>query len=346
MAEIQKAPVNWRKVWSSVLVIAGLLFLAELAWLAAYTSDYSNLANHWSKPAPQPSKLRPLTSTPGFMAQPPRPKPTRPAPPPFEFPAGGRRLFPVYRLVALYGTPEYPVLGALGQQPLEQSITRVKDLAKTYQSLTKEHVMPTFEIITTVASATPTDNGDYSNEIPAAKLRPWVKAAKEAGIYVVLDLQSGRTDFLSQAKEYVELLKEPNVGLALDPEWRLTPNQVPLVQIGSVDISEVNQTATWLANLTAQNKLPQKLFLLHQFRLDMINGRPQLDTSHKELAYTIQMDGQGTQPEKTSTWQAIIADSPSNVRFGWKNFYQKDQPMLTPDATMAITPRPWYVSYQ
>jgi len=43
---------------------------------------------------------------------------------------------------------------------------------------------------------------------------------------------------------------------------------------------------------------------------------------------------------------AIMAGAPSGVRFGWKNFYAKDQPMLTPQQTMAITPMPWYVSYQ
>ncbi len=66
---------------------------------------------------------------------------------------------------------------------------------------------------------------DYSSETEIGVLRPYVDAAKAAGIYVVLDLQPGRTDFLTQAKRYAELLAEPHVGLALDPEWRLKPNQ-------------------------------------------------------------------------------------------------------------------------
>ena len=57
----------------------------------------------------------------------------------------------------------------------------------------------------------------------------------------MLDLQPGRTDFLTQAKLYAELLKQPHVGLALDPEWRLKPDQVHLVQIGSVSAEEINQ---------------------------------------------------------------------------------------------------------
>jgi hypothetical protein len=267
-------------------------------------------------------------------------------PKPYTFPNGGRQLFPDYRLVALYGTPEYPELGVLGAQDLPASVQRVKDLAAQYQPLTQQHVLPAFEIIATVASAYPTDNGDYSQEVDPASLQPWVSAAKDAGVYVVLDLQSGRTDFLTQAKMYENLLKQPNVGLALDPEWRLGPGEVPVTQIGSVGIAEVNQTAQWLADLIVQNKLPQKLFVLHEFRLDMLPGREQLNTSHTSLAYVIQMDGQGSQSAKLDTWQAVTANPPAGVRFGWKNFYAKDSPMLDPAGTMALTPTPWYISYQ
>lgn len=265
---------------------------------------------------------------------------------PYTFPDGGRTLFPAYRLVALYGSPDMPELGALGEQPVDAAIARVKDLAAQYQPLMNEHAYPTLEIITTIASATPTDNGDYSQEVDMAKLWPWVKAAREAGVYVVLDIQSGRTNFLAQAQEYKPLLAQPNVGLALDPEWRLTPDQVPLKQIGSVSIDEVNQTADWLAYVTKEYKLPQKLFVLHQFRLDMIPNREQLNTTHPQLAYVVQMDGQGSQQGKHDTWAIITGGAQANVYFGWKNFYQKDPSILDPAGTMAITPQPWYVSYQ
>ena len=265
---------------------------------------------------------------------------------PFIFPAGGRELFPNYRLVALYGTPDDPALGALGEQPVDASIARVKDLAAQYQPLMTEHALPTLEMIATVASGTPTDNGDYSYGIDSSKLQEWVNAAREAGVYTVLDLQPGRSDFLTQAKELEPLLEQPNVGLALDPEWRLGPTQIPLAQIGSVNITEVNQTIQWLSALTAQHKLPQKLLLLHQFRLDTLPARDQLDTSRANLAYVIQMDGNGTQAAKLDTWRSIIAGVPVDVRLGWKNFYKVDSPMLDPAGTMAITPKPAYVSYQ
>lgn len=264
----------------------------------------------------------------------------------YTFPDGGRTLFPHYRMVALYGTPGAPVLGALGEQSLSASIVRVKQLAAAYQPYSKQPILPTLEIIASVASATPTSAGDYSREISPASLQPWITAARKNGVYVVLDLQPGRSSFLPQAEAYASLLDQPNVGLALDPEWCLGPTELPLQQIGSANMNDVNQTAAWLANLTKTHNLPQKLFLLQQFKLSMLPNRAILNTTYKQLAYGIQMDGQGTQPEKLNTWQAITAQPPSNVYFGWKNFYLKDSPLLTPAQTMAIQPQPWYVSYQ
>ncbi|MBA3339563.1 MAG: hypothetical protein H0T54_07465, partial [Geodermatophilaceae bacterium] len=50
-----------------------------------------------------------------------------------------------------------------------------------------------------MASGPAGDDGNYSAEATIASLQPWVDAAGAAGIYVVLDLQPGRTDFLTQA---------------------------------------------------------------------------------------------------------------------------------------------------
>lgn len=263
-----------------------------------------------------------------------------------KLPFGGTKLMPDHRFVSLYGIPNNPQLGALGDQPMQPTITRAQQLADSYQPYAAEPVVPALEIIATVSSSTPTANGDYSLETDPSALQPWIEAAKQAHEYVILDLQSGRSDFLSQAKEYAGLLKDPDVGLALDPEWRLQPNQVPIAQIGSVDASEINRTANWLAQLTAQHHLPQKLFIVHQFQLGMITNRQTLEVLHAELAYIIQMDGNGSQIQKQATWQSITANVPVGVRFGWKNFYQQDHPMLDPASTMAITPKPWYVSYQ
>ena len=263
-----------------------------------------------------------------------------------ELPGGGQVLFPGRRMVALYGTPTFPGLGILGEQDAPASVARVQGLAAEYQALTPDTVVGAFEMIVTVASAGPGEDGNYSNELPVETFIPWVEAARDAGVYVVLDLQPGRTDFLTQAKLYEPLLLYPNVGLALDPEWRLGPDQVHLVQIGSVDVSEVNAVGDYLAELTRTNHLPQKLLVLHQFMLRMIQGRENVTTTHQELAVLIHADGQGSQGGKNGTWQALHVGEPPGVVWGWKNFIDEDVPMLTPAQTYQVQPIPSFVSYQ
>jgi hypothetical protein len=263
-----------------------------------------------------------------------------------QLPGGGQVVFPGRRLVALYGAPGAPALGALGQQDLAASIIRARHIAALYRPLSSVPVVPTFEIIATVAQASPGPDGSYSSASSVAGLRPWVDAATAAGFYVVLDLQPGRANLLSQAKIYEPLLRLPDVGLALDAEWKLQPGQMPLRQIGSVGIGEVNSVVRWLAALTAADHLPQKLLVLHQFRLSMIRGEPGLDTGQDDLAIVVHMDGQGTPGMKQETWNAVTAAAPPGVFFGWKNFFTKDHPVLSPPETMTKTPAPVMISYQ
>jgi hypothetical protein len=263
-----------------------------------------------------------------------------------QLPGGGQDIVPMHRIVALYGRPGVPSLGALGAQGLSASIARARQLAAPYRALSKAPVVPTFEIIASVATAAPGPDEGYSNEAPAASLRPWVQAAAAAGMYVILDLQPGRDSFLAQAKVYQSLLSLPNVGLALDPEWKLQPGQLPLHQIGSVSISEVNSVVDWLAGLTARCRLPQKLLVLHEFKIGEIINQQSLDTRHDDLAIVMDMDGQGTPAVKQQTWDVTTAEAPPGVPFGWKNFFGEDQPMLSPAQTMAKNPQPVMISYQ
>ncbi|MCX2949114.1 hypothetical protein [Lentzea sp. NEAU-D7] len=263
-----------------------------------------------------------------------------------QLPGGGQALFPGRLLVCLYGHPDGPALGALGEQDLEGSIARVKKLAEEYEPFSDVPVVPTLEIIATVAQGAPGPDGDYSGETDVEVLRPWAERAGKEGVYVILDLQPGRARLLDQAKRYASLLEMPHVGLAVDPEWKLGPDQVPLQQIGGVDASEINEVTAWLAELTAAKFLPQKLLVAHQFQLTMIRNEQSLDTTRDEVQLLIHMDGQGTTGQKVSTWDSVVGARPGDLPMGWKNFYDEDKPMLTPEQTMSYKPKPSMVSYQ
>jgi hypothetical protein len=264
-----------------------------------------------------------------------------------ELPGGGQHLFADRLFVALYGAPDAPVLGVLGEQGVAETIERAKKVAAPYETLTDRTVVPTLEIIATVAAGAAGDDGNYSNELPAERLVPYIDAAAEAGMYVVIDLQPGRTDFLTQAKLYESLLERPNVGLALDPEWRLEPDEKHLTQIGSVTAEEVNAVSGWLAGVVDSAGLPPKMLVLHQFRLDMIQNRQDVDMSHSQLELLVHVDGQGGQPDKQATWRTLHDGAPAGMAWGWKNFYDEDLPMLSPEQTMRdVAPEVDLVTYQ
>lgn len=263
--------------------------------------------------------------------------------------AGGKYLlFDDQHFIALYGHPSGPALGLLGEQGPKKSTRRIERLVNKYEAVAPGVTFqPAFEVITTVASSSPGKRKDYSGRTPISTLRPLIDEAKAEGITVILDLQPGRSSILEQAKSYEELLREPHVGLAIDPEWKLGKKGKPLQRIGHVSARQVNEVSAWLAELTRENVLPQKMFVLHQFQTQMIRGRDHVRTNHPELATVIHVDGQGPPAAKHNTWRHIRQDAPPNVEWGWKNFIDEDAPMLTPKKTWKqVRPHPGLITYQ
>ena len=264
-----------------------------------------------------------------------------------ELPGGGKLVLPGRLMVALYGHPGVPALGVMGETDVEGAVDRAAELAAEYEPFSDVPVIPSFEIITTVAAREAGSDGNYSNESDIEVIRPWVEAADEAGMYAVLDLQPGRASFLEQAQLYEDLLLMPNVGLALDPEWHIGPDELPLTRIGSVTAEEVNDVVDYLADLVVENDIPQKLLVVHQFRIAMISDRDQLKTDVDQVAVLIHVDGFGTPSEKFETYDYLTADVEETFFWGWKNFIDEDQPTFTPERTMTtVKPTPDFVSYQ
>ena len=264
-----------------------------------------------------------------------------------ELPGGGGLVFPGRRMVALYGHPYGPDLGVMGEQDPAAAVELAKKYAEDYQPFSDAPVVPAFEVIATVASGGPGDDGNFSNETPMEDLVPYVDAIVDAGGYAVIDLQPGQGSFLEQAKIYEELLKRPNVGLALDAEWKLNPGEEPLSRIGSAASGEINEVADWLAQLVRDNNLPQKAMILHQFNVAMYPDRENIVTGQPELAWVLHADGHGGPEQKFDTWNVLREGLDPNYFMAWKNFFDEDFPTFTPEQTYRdVNPRPWFVSYQ
>ena len=131
--------------------------------------------------------------------------------------------------------------------------------------------MPVLELIAVVAAHDPGEGGRYNLRQPDSVIRRYLAAARRAKALLVLDIQPGRSDFFTEATRLRKWLRQPDVGLALDPEWRVTDAQVPGQVIGRVDSRELNATTAWLSQLIARDRLPQKLVIVHQFTDDMVD---------------------------------------------------------------------------
>jgi hypothetical protein len=260
-----------------------------------------------------------------------------------ELPGGGRRVFAGGRfLVAYYGTAGTGALGVLGESGPDRILPRLRRAAAPFGRGGRT-VQPVFELIVTVAHAGPTRTGAYSSGIRRAQVQRYLEAAHRYGVLLVLDLQPGRTDFLTAAKKWEWALRDPWVGLALDPEWRMGPHGVPGRRIGSVSAAEVNRVSAWLDRLTVDHELPQKVFLLHQFRRDMVRhlGRVR---GRAHLAFVQHVDGFGTRRQKLATFHHVVR--PRHFRLGFKLFYDEDVHRMRPRQVLKIRPRVSYVSFQ
>ncbi|MDO5627341.1 MAG: hypothetical protein Q4G43_03370 [Mobilicoccus sp.] len=309
------------------------------ALLLAACSSPEDPASPATGAAPAETPTTPTTASPS-------PSPTETAPS-AELPGGGHVMFPERRIIALYGTPGTPAMGVLGEHDVEGAVALAKEKAEEYQAFSEEPVQPGFEIITTIASASPGADGNYSIAHTDDRLEPLIDAAEENDIHVILDLQPGRNTFLTQAKMYEDLLTRPHVSLALDPEWRLPePDMRHIQTVGHVQASEINEVSEWLAELVREHDLPQKMLIVHQFEDQMIRNRADLDASHEELALTLHMDGHGHRQLKLDTYERVTTDLPEGMWPAWKSFIDEDTPTWTPEETFDLDPKPWFVSYQ
>lgn len=258
-------------------------------------------------------------------------------------PRGGTQVFDRQRLIAFYGNADSPRMGVLGETSPDEAAARLGQQAAPY-ARPGRRILPTFELIVQVATSGPGPDGDYSAPGDPEDIQRYLDAARRHGIYLLLDVQPGRSDFPSQVRRYERFLREPDVGLALDPEWRMDEDEVPGETIGSVHADEVNEVVRYLAAIVREERLPEKLLVVHQFRHDMIEERHRIEHP-EELAVTIHVDGFGTRSQKLATYGAL-ALTDGSYRNGFKLFYDEDTDLFQPHEVLQLSPVPDLVSYQ
>jgi len=268
---------------------------------------------------------------------------TSPTPPPPQLPRGGTTIFPTYRVIAYYGSGEFPGLGVLGKTPAEQAAPAIIKQASAYAPAGRR-ILPAMELITTVALSSPGPTGTYSSSGNPAVVQRYLDVARKNKMMLILDFQPGQGEFLPQVKRFERFLTQPDVGVALDAEWRMKKGEIPGKTYGSATAAEINAVSSYVAGLVQAHNLPEKLFLVHQFRLDMLPDREKI-VHRPGLATVFHADGFGPQKEKKEVYAALKLPGPP-FHIGFKLFYKADTGLMTPTQAMALTPQPDLVTYQ
>jgi hypothetical protein len=261
-----------------------------------------------------------------------------------QLPGGGRTIFPGKRVIAFYGAPQSDRLGVLGIGPPARAAARLKRVARSYATRARP-VLPAFELLSTIANAHPGDDGMYRTHQPPATIQTYLLAARKAKALLLLDIQPGRGDFLSETKRLEPFLLQPDVGLALDPEWHVGDGEVPGQTIGSVTAEQVNEVAAYLSDLVVKHDLPQKLFVIHQFTEGMIANKERV-VRPRGLAVTMNVDGFGNPANKISKYKGFTGSETAAFHNGFKLFFEEDTDLMSHDAVLALRPAPDLVVYE
>jgi hypothetical protein len=264
-------------------------------------------------------------------------------PRPAELPRGGRTILPGKRVVAFYGAPQDRELGVLGIGRPRRAARKLERQSRPYAARGRP-VLPAFELIAAIVTSEAGDGGDHSMRQEPATIRRYLRAARAHDMLMLLDIQPGYAPFLQEAQALEHFLKEPDVSLALDPEWSMDPPQLPGQEIGSTDAATINQVSRYLSSIVRRYSLPQKLLVVHRFTGDMIEAEHDLER-HPGVALVVNVDGFGDQPNKISKYHEFTQDLRRRFN-GFKLFYEEDVNLMKPKQVLRLRPQPDLIVYE
>jgi len=254
------------------------------------------------------------------------------------------------RIIAYYGNPLSKRMGVLGQYPKEEMMRRLQKEVDGWEKADPSRpVQPALHLIAVVAQGEPGRAEKYRMVMPDKIINQVYDWAKEANAIMFLDIQTGHDDIQTLLPGFEWILKNPDVHLAIDPEFNLGKSKKkPGTLIGTYDAEEINFVSDYLQNIVKKYHLPPKVLVVHRFTRNMVTNASQIEL-HPEVEIVINMDGWGAPYLKRDSYRDFIVKEP--VQFtGLKLFYHNDtkkgHPLLTPKEVLRLNPVPVYIQYQ
>jgi hypothetical protein len=261
-----------------------------------------------------------------------------------ELPGGGTKVFEDRRVVAFYGAPQSRQLGILGIGSPRKAGRRLERMARRYERAGNREVLPAMELIAVIALANPGPVGKYRARQPSSVIRRYLRAARRIDALLLLDIQPGRSTFADEVRALEPYLRQPRVGIAIDPEWNMGPGGVPGERIGHVGAREVNRVSLLMNQIARERELPQKLLVVHQFTESMVRHDNRVK-ARGNVAVTMNADGFGPPQAKERVYEEL-ASRGGRLHPGFKLFFQEDTNLMSPKQVLRLNPPPDLVIYE
>jgi hypothetical protein len=255
-----------------------------------------------------------------------------------------RAVLDTHLLVTWYGNPWNGRMGILGRLAGRDLAAGLKEQTDAYASVTDKTLLPAYHLIAVVAQGQPGADGRYRRRESRTVIERMLREAREAGFKVVLDVQTGRSTVLDELAYLGSYLAQPDVYLALDPEFAMPEGETPGRRIGQMRGSEVNDAIAVLDGLIRLHHLPPKVLIVHQFTLAMLPDKEVIADSPL-VDLVLDMDGFGSPALKRHAYRMIMRQRPLEYA-GVKLFYLQDTDLLAPADVLRLSPAPSVVIYQ
>jgi hypothetical protein len=246
-------------------------------------------------------------------------------------------------LVTWYGNPHTPKMGILGEYSGEALAHGLLDQAKAFERFTDKRVQPAYELVAVVAQDTAGADGMWRRREFRTVIERMLAEARAHHFKLILDVQVGHSTVASELEYLRRYLEEPDVYLALDPEFHMWEGQQPGRVIGHTLADDINLSVDLLADIVSSKKLPPKVLIVHQFTMNMLPDKEKVkDAPSVDVA--LDMDGWGDRPLKLAIYR-MVTRTPLEYP-AIKLFYRKDANILAPAEALALKPTPAVVIYQ
>ncbi|MDD5050709.1 MAG: hypothetical protein PHV93_03130 [Candidatus Pacebacteria bacterium] len=266
------------------------------------------------------------------------------------YPLGGA-ILPFKRIIAYYGNFYAKGMGVLGQYPPAEMLAKLQgEIHKWEIADPVTPVMPAIDYIAVTAQGSAGADGKYRARMPSSQMDHALDLASQVNGIVILEVQVGLSTVQTEVPLLEKYLKMPQVHLAIDPEFAMAPSKArPGTVVGTVDATDINWAANYLAGLVRANNLPPKVLIVHRYTQAMVTNYKQIKPL-PEVQVVMDMDGWGSPGKKMGTYNAYEYLNP--VQFtGFKLFYKNDilppsPRMMTPAEVLKLIPRPSFIQYQ